>query len=181
MPIIRWFVPIAMACCGVAEAGPVTFRTDASQLCVGAPGCGVNEQSIASAVTVRFEPVPASTVVAGPQSFASLGRLVVQCVGGGTACVNTSLAGLNLFINLAQTVPGSGNGSLAGGAITGTIRGSASNATIAWASPTQTEIGTIRYRIVTSPLALVPPSANGGVVSIQAEITDLGPLPGPQP
>lgn len=181
MSIIRWLLWLALPCCGLAQAGPVTFRTDTSQLCFGTAGCGVNQQTIAGAVTVRFDPVSASTVVADPLTFASLGRLVVQCVGGGTACVNTSLAGLNLFINVAQTVPSAGNGLLAGGFITGIIRGNASNATIAWASPTEARIGTIRYRIATSPLALVPPSANGGVISIQAEITDLGLPPVVQP
>lgn len=181
MPIVRGLLWFALSCCGLAQAGPVTYGTAGSQLCVGASGCGVNEQTIGGAVTVRFDPVSASTVVADPLSFASLGRLVVQCVGGGTACVNTSLAGLNLFINLAQSVPGSGNGALAGGVITGIIRGNASNATIAWASPTEAQIGTIRYRIATSPLALVPPSVNGGVISIQAEITDLGMPPVVQP
>jgi hypothetical protein len=155
-----------------AHAGPVTYRTDTSQLCIGAAGCGVAQQTIGGTISVQFQPIPASTVNVTGQSFASLGQLVISCVGGGTACGNQSLAGLNLFINIAQTVPTSGNGSFVGGVITGSIRGTASNATITWSVPNSINIGTITYAITNTSLALVPPSANGGVTTIQAQITD---------
>lgn len=162
-------LPVGLA---PAYAGPVTFATTASQLCFGSSGCGVAGQIVGGTLSVQFEPIPASTVNVSGQSFASLGQLVITCVGGGTACGNQSLAGLNLFINITQSAPSFGNGSFVGGAITGSIRGTASNATIAWSVPNTFGIGATTYAIADNPLALVPPSANGGVTTIQVQITD---------
>jgi hypothetical protein len=156
---------------GAAHAGPVTFATNASQLCIGAAGCGTSSQTIGGLI-VQFQPIAASPLNVAGQSFASLGQIIVSCVGGGTGCADQSLAGLNLYINISQTVPSFGNGSISGGVITGSIRGTASNAVITWSVPNAITIGTIGYAIANTPLALVPPSANGGVTTIQALITD---------
>jgi hypothetical protein len=155
-----------------AHAGVVSYATTGSQLCVGASGCGVAQQTIGGALTVQFQPVATSTVNVAGQSFASLGQLVVSCVGGGTACGDQSLAGLNLYINISQSAPSSGNGSISGGVISGSIRGTASNAVITWSVPNTVAIGAVTYAIANTPLALVPPSANSGVTTIQALITD---------
>jgi hypothetical protein len=155
-----------------AQAGPVSYSTTGSQLCVGAAGCGVSQQTIGSAVTVQFQPVSTSSISVTGQSFASLGQLVISCASGGTGCAEQSLEGLNLFITISQSVPSSGNASISGGAITGTIRGTASNAVITWSVPNTISIGAVSYAIANTPLALVPPSANGGVTTIQALVTD---------
>lgn len=155
-----------------AFAGPVTYSTSTSQLCVGAAVCGVATQTIGggSGVTVTFNPVASSTVNA--TTNASFGEIIISCVGGGTACGSQSLAGLNLFINIAQTVPSVGNGSISGGVITGAISGNASSATITWSTPNTINIGVISYSVLNNPLGLVPPSVNAGVTSVQAFIVD---------
>jgi hypothetical protein len=156
----------------LAASAPVTYSTTTSQLCVGAPGCGVSSQTFGGAVTVTYTPVSALTVDASPQSFSSLGEISIACVGGGANCANQSLAGLNLFINIAQTAPTSGFASISGGVITGTIRGTASTARVTWSVSAGGVIGPIRYAIADNALALVPPATNAGRTSIQAVVTD---------
>jgi hypothetical protein len=154
------------------DAGPVSYSTTSSQLCVGAAGCGVASQTIGGAVVLTYTPVTVSTVNATPQSFSSFGEIAISCVGGGTACANQPLAGLNLYINIAQTAPRSGFASISGGVITGSIRGTASTAVVTWSVPNDVVVGPIRYAIANNALALVPPSTNGGRTSIQAVVTD---------
>lgn len=158
------------------HAGPVTYRTDTGQLCLGATGCSVSEQTIDGVRTVRFRPIASSTVNVSGQSFASLGQLVIRCVGGGTACANQLLDGLNLFINVAQTAPSLGNGSFFAGAITGSIRGTASTAVVTWSAAmvggSGARVGPIRYAVANNARALVPPTTNAGRTSIQVVIAD---------
>jgi hypothetical protein len=156
-----------------AEAAIVTYSTTGSQLCIGASGCGVASQTIGggAGLNITFNPVASSSVNADPTTFGSFGELVVSCVGGGTACGSQSLAGLNLFINIAQTAPTAGSGSISGGVIVGTISGIGSSATINWSIPNAINIGPVSYGVLNNPLGLVPPSVNAGVTSIQAIIT----------
>jgi PEP-CTERM motif len=154
-----------------AQASTVTYNTSASQLCIGASGCGVATQTIGS-VSVTFNPIASSTVLAEPTTFGSFGELIISCVGGGTACGSQSLAGLNLYINVAQSAPSVGNGSIPGGVIVGSVSGTASSATITWPLANSVTIGDTKYSIANNPLALVPPSVNGGVTSVQAIISD---------
>lgn len=171
---LKLLLLLSVLSAGVAAASAVTYSTSTSQLCVGASGCGVATQTIGggTGVTVTFNPVASSTVTAAPTTFGSFGEINVSCVGGGTACGSQSLAGLNLFINIAQTVPSVGNGSITGGVISGSIAGTASSAVITWSVPNTITIGTISYAVLNNPLGLVPPSVNAGVTSIQAVITD---------
>ena len=155
-----------------AQAAIVTYSTSTSQLCIGAAGCGVLSQNLAGIVNVTFSPVGTSSVNANPTTFSSFGEITISCTGGGTGCGSASLAGLNLYINIAQTQPSAGNGSISGGVIAGAISGTASSATITWATPNQIAIGNITYSIANNPLAIVPPSVNAGVTSVQAVITD---------
>lgn len=169
----RWVWMIAVAACGASHAGPVTYSTSASQLCVGATGCGVATQTFGGLVTVSFQPVTSITVNALTRTFTTLGHLRVTCFGGGTSCPSQSLAGLNLFINVTQAAPAAANISLPGSAISGLIRGNGSTATVTLASGTPTASGLVSYRIVDASLPLVPPSTGGGVVTIQGEIIDM--------
>ena len=160
-----------------ASAGTVTYSTSASQLCVGASGCGVGTQTIGGSLSVTYNPIPSSTVLADPTTFSSFGQIVIACIGGGSACSSQSLAGLNLYLNITQTVPSNGNASITGGVIAGSISGSGSSATITWAVPNAVNIGTVSYSLFNNQLSLVPPSA-GGTTSIQGVITD-SPVPEP--
>jgi hypothetical protein len=155
-----------------AQAAIVTYSTSSSQLCIGAAGCGVLSQTIGGLVNVSFSPIATSSVNANPQTFSSFGEINISCVGGGTACGSVSLAGLNLYINIAQTVPSAGNGSISGGVIAGSISGTASGASITWSTPNAISIGNISYGVQNNPLAIVPPSVNAGVTSVQAVIRD---------
>ena len=138
-------------------------RTDASSSA---------SETIGSSVTVTFSPIASSTVLAQPTTFGSFGELIISCVGGGTACGSQSLGGLNLYINVGQSSPSMGNGSIPGGVIVGSVSGTASNATITWPVANSVTIGDIKYSIANNPLALVPPSVNAGVTSVQAIISD---------
>lgn len=179
--------PFAAAALFASDAGATTvqYNTNSSQLCVGASGCGVATQTIggASGVTITFTPASA-TVNANPTTFGSFGVITISCVGGGTGCGSQSLAGLNLFINISQLLPGAGNGSIPGGVITGTVSGTASSAVITWPSLNSVVIGGIIYSIANNPLALVPPSVDTGSgfgrTSIQAIISEV-PVPAALP
>jgi Dockerin type I domain len=160
---------LALAPLGALVAGPVSFGTITSQLCVGANGCGVVTQTIGGLVTITYLGLSQSVIT---PSFVSLGRLNVSCVGGGTACASTSLAGLNLYLIISQTSPTAGNASITGGVITGTVSGTASNASITWAAPNAATIGTMQYTIANAPLVLVPPSSAVGSTTIQGIVSD---------
>lgn len=171
---MKYLFLLGLMAAGSAFAGTITFNTTSSQLCVGASGCGVSTQTIGggSGIIVTFNPIASSTVDASPTTFGSFGELDIDCVGGGTACGSQSLAGLNLFINITQTVPTAGSASISGGVIAGSISGTASSATITWSVPNAVSVGNVSYSVLNTPLGLVPPSVNSGVTSIQAQITD---------
>jgi hypothetical protein len=152
-----------------ASATTVSFNTTSSQLCVGASGCGTNTQTVGGSVVVTFNGV-SSSVNPNPTTFSSFGNVVVSCVGGGTACGDQSLAGLNLYLNIAQTLPSMGNASLPGGVISGVISGNASSAFITWSVPNDRYIGAVQYSLFNSLLSLSPPS-NSGITTVQGVIT----------
>jgi hypothetical protein len=159
----------ALACQGTLAAGPVSFSTTTSQLCVGANGCGVATQTIGGLVTVTFSGLSQSATM---PTFVSFGQLSVTCVGGGTACGSRSLAGLNLYLIVSQNSPTPGSANISGGVITGTVSGTASNAMITWVVPNTRTIGTVNYSVQNTPLGLVPPSAGVGTTSVQGFVTD---------
>lgn len=167
----------AVSYAALAEAATVTYSTTTSQLCIGASGCGVATQTIGggSGVTVTFNPVASNTVNANPTTFASLGTLQVSCVGGGTACGGQSLAGMNLYINLSQTVPSAGFGSFVGGVMKGTLSGTASSASITWSVPNTVTIGSIYYAILPTTSGLPPVSTGGGQMTIMGAISTQAP------
>ena len=67
-----------------AYAGPVTYSTMNSSLCVGSGACGTNKTVQISDVVVTFDPVATASVVADPTTYGSFGQLVISCAGGGT-------------------------------------------------------------------------------------------------
>jgi hypothetical protein len=166
------FLPVSVS------ASTVTYDTTASQLCVGAIGCGVNTQTIGGTVILTFSG-NSQTVTASPTTFGTLGSLFVTCVGGGTSCGSQSLSGLNLFINISQTVPLVGNGSFPGGVITGSVSGTASNASISFGSPSNVLLAPILYDVSGINIPLVPPSTGGGQSTIIGTITDTTAVPLP--
>lgn len=188
----RFLMIIALA--GLAtlsvSAGTVTFDTTGSQLCIGAIGCGTTSVTFGNTI-ISYNAV-ATPVVTTP-TFADFGYLSTSCVGGGTSCSLSGLpAGLALYLNINQTVPASGSAGLSSGMITGSISGSGSSAFVNWNGLPSVSITaggvTTSYAIVTSPLAIVPPSTNNcpgcsvqptGSTTIQGHITQSStPEPG---
>lgn len=159
-----------------ANAGVVDFSTTSSQLCIGASGCGVATQTIggSSGIRITYLPVAPTSVDASPQTFTGLGTLLVECVAGGTACGPQSLAGLNLYINVAQTGPTAGNGSLPVLSFTGSISGSSSGA-FGSNNLSVATIGLVTYRYFSQNVFLNPPSSGNGRVSITGVITNETP------
>jgi hypothetical protein len=152
-----------------AYAGPITYTTVGSEICVGAAGCGATLLSFGG-VSVSFVPVATTTVSANPTTFGSFGDIIISCAT--PACNNTVLPnGLTLFIKVSQTVPTNGTGIIPGGVIAGSLSGTGSSTQITWSS-TSVAIGGVTYAVANNPLAIVPPSSNGGDTTIQAIITD---------
>ena len=172
----RWaaIAALSTALATSAQAQAVTYSTTASQLCVGSGSCGVASQTIGggTGVTLTFMGIASSTVIANPTTIGSFGELVMSCVGGGTTCGDQSLAGLKLTLNISQSAPTMGVGSIFDGVISGTLSGTASSAFITWSGSNAVNIGDITYSVLNTPLGLVPPSVNGGVTSVQALITN---------
>lgn len=166
---------LAVAIGVVVPAGmatPVTYSTLGSELCLGASGCGTNSQTIGG-FSVTFNPIAASLVDPGDTfTFGSFGQIVVSCIGNGLSCASTSLAGLNLYIHINQTSPTGDSGVLPAGMITGAISGTTSSAVITWPEPNALMLGSIQYSIANPSLALVPPSSNFGITTIQGRITE---------
>ncbi len=164
-----------------ANAGTVTYSTVGSQLCIGASGCGVATQTIggASGITVTYVPV-SGPADANPSTFIGLGSIEVRCAAGGTACGSQSLAGLNLYINLGQTGPTPGNGSLPALSFSGSISGNSSGAFGTTSTVTTALIGAVTYRYFNANVFLNPPSsgttAGIGRVFITGFLTDESPV-----
>jgi hypothetical protein len=164
-----------LAAAPAALAATVTYNTVSSQLCLGASGCGVSTQTLGG-VTVTYVPLASTVVDASPDTYASLGSLVVSCAAGGTACSGVSLAGLNLYLTVFQSTPSSGGATLLAGALSGSISGTSSTAKITWPALDSVTIDTVTYSIANNPLVLVPPSSNAGTTTIQGLISTV-PVP----
>jgi hypothetical protein len=163
---------IAVANVG-AKADPVTFSTMGSFNggAFSSPnaivfGGGGNQLSL------TFTGVTNSTVnTVGGFTFASLGEIQTATTGTGA----TITPGTTFAIRVVQTVPSPGTGDFSG-TLSGTISGTSSSGQIMF-TVTQVQIGTVTYDVANNPLALVPPSTNNGVTSIQGRITTTVPEP----
>jgi len=159
---------------GVAQAGPVQFSTLASFNggAFSSPnaivfGGGGNQLSL------TFTGVTNSMVNTDPAgfTFASLGEIQTATTGTGA----TITAGTTFAIRVTQTVPSGGSGDFSG-TLSGTISGNSSTGQITF-TVTHIDINGVEYDIQNNPLALVPPSTNNGVTSIQARISTPVPEP----
>ena len=119
-------------------------------------------------LTLTYDPVASVTV--GAPTNASAGQIVASVTGtGGTAAGNFTL-------NIFQTAPGVGSGSLVG-ALSGSFSSNSSTGDLLFSTLTLTLAG-VNYNLQ-QPIGgylLVPPNTNGGVTSIQMQI-----VPTPEP
>jgi hypothetical protein len=146
---------------GVARADAVTYSTNGSFNGLGNTitfGAGGNT------TTITFTGV-SSTVDASPFTFASLGEFQTTVTGTGA----TITPGTTFTLNIIQTVPSAGTGSLVG-TLTGTIEQNQSTGLVTF-SVTSAQIGGVTYSLTNNPLPLVPPSTNNGVTTVQAQIS----------
>jgi hypothetical protein len=123
-------------------------------------------------LTLTFTGLGPSTVDASPSTFASFGTINTSTTGSGA----TIAPGTTLTININQTIPSAGSGSVAG-TLTGTITQDSSSGQILF-TVTSTTINGVVYNVVNNPLALVPPSTNNGNTTVQGQIT-AAPVPEP--
>jgi hypothetical protein len=157
---------IAVANVG-AKADPVTFSTTASFNggAFSSPNAIVFG-GMGNQLSLTFTGMTNSTVnTVGGFTFASLGEIQTATTGTGA----TITPGTTFAIRITQTVPSPGIGDLSG-VLSGTISGTSSSGQITF-TVTQVQIGTVTYEVANNPLALVPPSTNNGVTSIQSRIT----------
>lgn len=174
---------------GSASATTITYDTLASQLCVGAVGCGTNSQTI-SGVTFTFTGVGSTSVNVPPTpNFAVLGEFSVSCSNGTGPCsVDLTGQNLNLYIWVNQTSPTSGNAIVVSGTFTGVVSNVDSTATLTFAANSAINIGPISYDLSTGetgnpyalPVAATNPigTAGNGPFSIYAQVTETVPEPG---
>jgi hypothetical protein len=173
----------ALAAISTASA-TVSYTTTGTFNCTNSAtlsGCGTSAVNIgpggASDLEFSFTGSNASGLV--PPTGNSIGDFFFTCFIGGTGCGPLTVpTGITLTINISQTSPTSGSGNLsidgtlvpggspAGGTSTGGL-------TLNWTPSAGTlSIGSIKYTVANFPYTLVPPSSNGGDVTLQASIVD---------
>jgi hypothetical protein len=158
-----------------AKADPVTFSTTASFNggAFSSPNAIVFG-GMGNQMSLTFTGVTNSMVdTVGGFTFASLGEMQTAVTGAGA----TITAGTTFAIRVTQTVPSGGSGDFSG-TLSGSISQNTSTGVITF-TVTHVDINGVQYDIVNNPLALVPPSTNNGVTSIQARITTPNPIPEP--
>ncbi|MGH9968533.1 MAG: PEP-CTERM sorting domain-containing protein [Pyrinomonadaceae bacterium] len=151
-----------------AKADPVTYSTTAQFN--GAGGFSSPNAIVfggmGNQLSLTFTGVTNVTVnPGGTFTFGSLGEIQTAVTGTGA----TITPGTTIQIRVTQTVPSGGSGDFSA-LLTGTISQNSSSGQITF-TVTHIEIGAVQYDVQNNPLALVPPSTNGGVTSIQARIT----------
>jgi hypothetical protein len=156
-----------------ANAVPVTFSTTASFNggAFSSPNAIVFG-GMGNQLSLTFTGVTNSMVdTNGGFTFASLGEIQTAVTGTGA----TITPGTTFAIRVTQTVPSGGTGDFTG-TLSGSISQNSSTGVIAFLV-THIDINGVSYDVQNNPLALVPPSTNNGVTSIQARISTPVPEP----
>jgi hypothetical protein len=166
---------LLMAFANVAvKAGPVIFSTTASFNggAFSSPNAIVFG-GMGNQLSLTFTGLTNSMVNTDPLgfTFSSLGEIQTAVTGTGA----TITAGTTFAIRITQTFPSAGTGDLSG-TLSGVISQNSSSGVITF-TVTHVDIGVVSYDVANNPLALVPPSTNNGVTSIQARIS--APVPEP--
>jgi hypothetical protein len=107
----------------------------------------------------------------GGFTFASFGQIQTATTGTGAAIT----AGTTFALRITQTVPSGGSGDFSG-TLSGTISQNSSTGIITF-TVTHVDINGVSYDVTNNPLALVPPSTNNGVTTIQGQISTAVPEP----
>ena len=152
---------------GAAKAVTVTFGTTGSFN--GSPSTLNNAITFGgggNTLTITYNGLaPGTTVNANPTTFSDLGFFQTSVTGSGA----TITPGTTFVVTINQTVPNSGSGTISS-TLTGTLSQNSSTGIVTF-NVTSVTIGGVIYQITNNPLALVPPSTNNGITTIQAQIT----------
>jgi hypothetical protein len=151
-----------------ARADAITYSTSGG---FNGGGNSITFGGGGNTLTLTFTGISPSTVNASPSTFASFGTITTSATGSGAAIGS----GTTLTINIVQTSPSPGSGFVSG-SLTGTISQNSSSGQILF-TVTSTTINGVTYNVVNNPLALVPPSTNGGNTTVQGQITSTVPEP----
>lgn len=163
-------VGAALLAPSAAKAGTVTFGTSGS---FNGGGSSITFGSGGNMLQLIFTGIPGGTnVTASPVTFTSFGEIQTVVTGNGA----TITPGTTFTLTITQTFPGPTGSDTFSSTLSGTISQNASTGVITF-SVTSVTINGIRYDIVNNPLALVPPSTNSGVTSIQGQVTTVVPEP----
>jgi PEP-CTERM motif len=162
----------------VASAGTVTYSTEGAW---NGGASGANSAITVGGLTLTFNAGSGALVNSTPGSFISLGNIVLTGTSTGT-----SLNGTTLTLKILETAPGSVNGTIVAGLITGTISTNQSSASIVW-SPNNTTtafagnlpgviltVGNVvdTYQVTQTTLGLQAPGVGTGTTSIQGAVSD---------
>jgi len=153
-----------------AKAGPVQFSTTASFNggAFSSPNAIVFG-GMGNQLSLTFTGVTNSMVNTDPAgfTFASFGQIQTATTGDGA----TITAGTTFALRITQTVPSGGSGDFSG-TLSGTISQNSSTGIISF-TVTHVDINGVSYDVTNNPLALVPPSTNNGITTIQGQITTV--------
>jgi PEP-CTERM motif len=153
-----------------AKADPVTFSTTASFNggAFSSPNAIVFG-GMGNQLSLTFTGVTNSMVDTGPSgfTFASFGQIQTATTGTGA----TIPVGTTFSLRITQTVPSGGSGDFSG-TLTGSISQNSSTGVITF-TVTHVDINGVGYDVANNPLALVPPSTNNGITTIQGQITTV--------
>ena len=153
-----------------ANADPVTFSTTASFNggAFSSPNAIVFG-GMGNQLSLTFTGVTNSMVNTDPAgfTFASLGQIQTAVTGIGAIIT----PGTTFAIRITQTVPSGGTGDFSG-ILSGAITQNNSTGQITF-TVTHVDINGVQYDVQNNPLALVPPSTNNGVTTIQGRITTV--------
>ena len=116
-------------------------------------------------LTVTFTGVNTVALNDSPFTFSSLGTFQTATAGSGATITSPA----NFSLDITQSVPTSGNGSLLG-VLAGMISQNQSTAEVTF-SVTSITIGAETYALTNNPLPLVPPATNNGMTTVQAKIS----------
>ena len=116
-------------------------------------------------LTITFSGVNTVSLNDSPFTFSSLGTFQTAVAGSGATITSPA----NFSLDITQTIPTSGNGSLLG-VLDGMVSQNQSTAEVTF-SVTSITIGAETYALTTNPLPLVPPATNSGMTTVQAKIS----------
>ena len=172
----------SLAAFGGFARATVTYQTSGIFNCSGITGCGTNVLDFGTSplnsgvpdVILTFLGEPSNTVT--PVTGGSFGDLIVSCGDGNADCGTEAIpSGITLTITIDQTSPAFAPSTLSLDAtLTAGNLAENSSGTVAvgWASQSSTSFpdGTA-YAIGPLNQPLVPPSSNGGDLTLQGTIT----------